>query len=438
MFKIGRELGRFFHSGASRDGLSLGDEALLELLDLDLLMAEAKSADVAAGRIGETDKVRRLVEAAAVWREVARRTGDPAALRKAAASAEQAGRLAKDQGRARAEAQALCEQARCGLVGADLFGEEGLHAAADHLLKRAEPSDEVRARHAAVRARIALGVTEPLALHAAAEGFTAALRDRHARLKPCERLQLQLERAEFLTAAGDRLSDASLIGQALAELAELISNLDGAYNPLSLARAHELRAQALLKLADMRGDAAAALGALEALDAGLDLTLPDHSPLDWARLQHGRGLALTVLAEAGEDERSFLKALQAFGQALGVVGKSPHLALRAQAVQDRVACMVRQAEARGDLFALDEAEAVLRGELAALKSPPEPLAWAVLQLNLARIYEAQAQARGCDRGERARASEALIAALDVFSELGRRSLANLAAEGLERLRESAA
>jgi hypothetical protein len=435
MFEIGRELGRFFHSGAPRDGLSLGDESLLELLDLDLLTVEARAADVAAGRIGEADRSRRLIEAAAIWRELARRTGDPAALRKAAASAEQAGKLARDQGRGKLEAQAISEQARCGLVGADLFGEDGLHAAADHLLKRAETSHEVRALQATVGARMALAGADPAALHLAAERSGAALADRPARLRTCERLQLRLERAEFLTAAGERLGDASLIGQALAELAELISGLDGAYNPLRLARAHELRALALLKLAETRGDAAAALGALEALDAALELTLPDHSPIDWARLQHGRGLALTVLAEAAEDERAYLKALQAFGQALGVVGKSQHLALRALAVQDRAACMVRQADGRGDLYALDEAEAVLRGELAALKSPPEPLAWAVLQLNLARIYEAQGKARGSDRGERARASEALIAALDVFSEMGRRSLADLAAEGLERLRE---
>ena len=434
MFEIGRELKRFFQPAAPRDGLSLGDEALLELLDLDLLTAEAKSADVAAGRIGEQDKARRLIEAAGVWRELARRSGDPAALRKSASAAEQAGQLARVQGRGQIEALAICEQARSGLVGADLFGEDGLHAAADHILNQADQTDEVRALHASVKARLALGGADSAALQVAIEEFGAVLAGR-LRLRASERLRLRLERAELLVAAGGRFGDASMIGEALAEVAELISALDGAYNPLRLARAHELRAQALLKLADRRGDAAAALDALESFDAALDLTLPDHSPLDWARLQHGRGLAFTALAEAGEDERAFLKALQAFGQALGVVGQHPHLALRAAAVQDRVACMVRQAEARGDGFALDEAEAALRCELAALRSPPEPLAWAVLQLNLARIYEAQAKARGADRGERARAGEALLAAFEVFSETGMRSLANLAADGLDRIRE---
>ena len=435
MFEMGRELKRFFHQPAPRDGLSLGDASLLELLSLDLLAAEAKAADIAAGRISAQDKARRLLDSSLVWREFARRSGDAAALRKAAAAAEQAGSLAKDQGRVQLEAEAMCAQARAGLVGADLFAEDGLNAAADHLLQHALPTAEVQAMKALLRARIALGAADPMPLHVAVADFGALIADRRVRLTDVARTGLRLEHAELLTSAGARLGDAALLGEALRGLAELITTLDGAYNPVLLARAQELRALALLKLAEMRGDAAAALGAVEALEAAIELIAPDHSPLDWARLQHGRGLALSALAEAGEDERSFLKALQAFGQALGVVGKHQHLSLRAMVVQDRVACLVRRAEARADIFALDEAEAVLRGELAALPSPPDPIAWAVFQLNLARIYEAQARARGRDRGEHARAGEALLAAFDVFSDHGLRSLADLAATDLNRLRE---
>ena len=435
MFEIGRELKRFFHQAPPRDGLSLGDASLLELLSLDLLAAEAKAADVAAGRISAQDKARRLLDSSLVWRELARRSGDAAALRKAAAAAEQAGGLAKAEGRVQLEAEAMCAQARAGLVGADLFAEDGLNAAADHLLQHALPTAEVQAMKALLRARIALGAADPMPLHVAVADLGALIADRRVRLTDTARTGLRLEHAELLTSAGARLGDAALLGEALRGLAELITTLDGAYNPMLLARAQELRALALIKLAEMRGDAAAALGAVEALEAAIELIAPDHSPLDWARLQHGRGLALSALAEAGEDERSFLKALQAFGQALGVVGKHQHLSLRAMVVQDRVACLVRRAEARADIFALDEAEAVLRGELAALPSPPDPIAWAVFQLNLARIYEAQARARGRDRGEHARAAEALLAAFDVFSDHGLRSLADLAATDLDRLRE---
>ena len=56
---------------------------------------------------------------------------------------------------------------------------------------------------------------------------------------------------------------------------------------------------------------------------------------------------------------------------------------------------------------------------------------------MARIYEAQAKARGRDSGEAARAGEALLGAFDVFSEHGLRSLADLAATDLDRLRVGA-
>ena len=88
MFEFGRELKRFFGADSPKDGLTGGDAALLELLELDLLRAEARAADVAAGRISAKDPAQRRLEAAMVWRELARRTGDAVALRKAAAAAE--------------------------------------------------------------------------------------------------------------------------------------------------------------------------------------------------------------------------------------------------------------------------------------------------------------------------------------------------------------
>src|SRR5437762_5691780 len=117
MFEIGRELKRFFQSAVPREGLSLGDASLLELLDLRLLQSEARSADMSAGRIGVKDRAQRLNEAAAVWREAARRTGDPAALRKSASCAEQAAKLARQGDRRSVLSRALCEQVQTAFVG---------------------------------------------------------------------------------------------------------------------------------------------------------------------------------------------------------------------------------------------------------------------------------------------------------------------------------
>lgn len=87
-FELGRELKRFFSAErmkATSDGLTRGDSSFLELLDSQLLAQEAKAADIATGRIGAKDKPARRLEATIVWREVARCTGDPIALHKAAA-----------------------------------------------------------------------------------------------------------------------------------------------------------------------------------------------------------------------------------------------------------------------------------------------------------------------------------------------------------------
>src|SRR5215217_7821871 len=134
MFELGRELRRFFapeRLKPSSDGLTGGDSSLPELLDARLLAQEAKAADVAAGRISAKDKPRRRLEAAIVWREVARRTGDAVALRKAAALAETAAAGFEAAHRADGWARARCEQAYCALLGGEIFGDPGLDAAAE-------------------------------------------------------------------------------------------------------------------------------------------------------------------------------------------------------------------------------------------------------------------------------------------------------------------
>src|SRR6266404_1374261 len=133
MFELGREFMRLFAGERVKpfaDGLTGGDATLLELLDLQLLTQEAKAADVAAGRISAQDKAQRRLDAAVVWREVARRSGDAVALRKAAAAAEIACSAFDPVRRPDAWARARCEQGFSGLLGAELFGDPGLDAAA--------------------------------------------------------------------------------------------------------------------------------------------------------------------------------------------------------------------------------------------------------------------------------------------------------------------
>ena len=120
MFGIGRGIKRLFEPDAPRDGLCGGEPALLELLDRPMLEREARAADVAAGRIGARDRPRRLLEAARVWRELARRTGDASALGRAAAAARASAQAAQSA-RGSLLGEALCEQARIAVLAAEMF-----------------------------------------------------------------------------------------------------------------------------------------------------------------------------------------------------------------------------------------------------------------------------------------------------------------------------
>ncbi|MFI4936850.1 MAG: hypothetical protein ACHP7N_19780, partial [Caulobacterales bacterium] len=112
---------------------------------------------------------------------------------------------------------------------------------------------------------------------------------------------------------------------------------------------------------------------------------------------------------------------------------SPGLLLRAQVATGRALCLARSAELTGDLKGLDEAERGFKAELAAGPHKKDPVAWAMLQVQLGQLYAARLALTGKDRGERAAAALAFAAALDVFGEEGLRSLSAVAAEGLEAL-----
>lgn len=449
MFELGRELKRFFAPDRLKptgDGLTGGDTSLLELLDAKLLAQEAKAADVAAGRVGAKDHARRRLESAIVWREVARRTGDPIALRKAAALAETAASGFEASRRAEAWARARCEQAFCALLGADLFGDPGLEAAAEAAFREARaavrgglaaPLADVGV--AAIEARREMDKTGPAEAHAAAERFTApiAALDTIARRVTAARAmaaEARLIRAELLAGWGARLKDSDLLQEAADEAAEAAERVDQGYEPLTWARAKIAQGQALALRGEISGDLDAVAAGAGALATSLDHMTRDHSPLDWARSQVALAQALQALGEASGDARAFEHAVSCFDRANLVLKETPTLALRGVAAGSRAVCLARCAEITGDQAILDAAEAAMKIELGKLSAGRDPVGWALAQLHLARLYEARMSMTGKDRGERAAAVMALDAALDVFGEHGLRSLSVLAADALDRLR----
>jgi hypothetical protein len=451
MFEFGRELRRWFGGEGGnapfQDGLTGGDGGLLELLEIDMLRAEAKAADVAAGRISAKDRPQRQLEAARVWREVARRTGDASALRKAAAEAESAAEGFGREARPRQWAAARLEQAEAALAGAALFGDTGLNAAADFALIEAQKAGG--AALAGVLAGIGRAVVEARGVIAdgdreaalrAAAGFDAPIRAlemlgrrgmSNAKLLIADG---RVDRAELLTACGMRLKDPLLLRMALDGLSAAGAPLDASFEPLTWARVAIAHGQARAALGELEGEVAEISEAVNGLVAVLEQVTRAHSPLDWVQAELALAGALEILGDAGDNARAFEQALGCYDRALVVLGERPSLPLRAVAAHGRVGCLVRRAEVSCDLECLAEAEASLRVELTLTDAAKDPVAWAVRQLSFAQIGEARAGIVGFDGQAHMAIGLALSAAMDVFTERGLRSLADAASRGLERLR----
>ena len=242
-------------------------------------------------------------------------------------------------------------------------------------------------------------------------------------------------RIDLLLGWGARLADRDLLQMALDDADRAAEGLSVDYEPLSWARVAALRGQALALLGETTGQIERVIQGVNALADVLNDLSRDQSPMDWARTQTALAQSLQALGEASCSERAYEQAVTCYDRAQVVLKDLPALALRAFAASNRALCLARSAELSGDLAVLDAAEAAFRIELTNLSAGREPTAWALLQVNLARLYEARMEITGRDRGERAAAATALSAALDVFSEQGLRSLSLLATEALDRLSE---
>ena len=195
-----------------------------------------------------------------------------------------------------------------------------------------------------------------------------------------------------------------------------------------------LHAQARAALAELDGDVGVIAEVVDSLTQVIGLVGRDHSPLDWAAAQLALAGVLQTLGEAADCEAALDKAIGAYERALAIIGAHPAVVQRSWAAHQHAVCLIRRAELRFDLASLNFAEAAFRAELAVMKPAKDPAAWAVLQLNFARLYEARAYIAGWRKGDREAATTALAAALDVFGEQGMRTLADTAQTALRRLR----
>ena len=410
------EFRRLFMPAAARarHGLSGDDAALLELLDLRLLGAEAQAADVTAHRERATDRSAARLRQARAWREVARRSGDPVVLRRAASAAETTLTT-----RPLRIAEARLEQALCALQGVDMFGDEGLSAAADRALVEAAGATGLikgvaLGKRALIAARQSLAAGDPMAALAALTGYDPA-RQLLARAS-APLAEARIDRAIMTARCGQALKSDALIARAGADLADVIAALEPAYHPLTWTRAQVARARALLLLAAANADVAALGEAVENLSRTFDVVLKDHSPLDWAAAHAAHGEVLWALARASGLEDSYAKASGAFDRAWSVLRDQPALRARAHVGERRGALAVEVAVHHADRLELDAVEAGFRCDLAAADPHRDPVGWALCQLNLGRVYMARAELGLSGQDQQKRAAFALAEAREIFAD----------------------
>jgi hypothetical protein len=188
-------------------------------------------------------------------------------------------------------------------------------------------------------------------------------------------------------------------------------------------------------LGETSGDIGLLADGARLLADAVDSLSAEQSPLDHAMAQDALGLALQSLGEA-TGPHPLESAITAFDRALKALRERSSLSLRAHIAGHRAICLGLLAEATGDLAVLDTAEMAMKTELSQMAPALDPTAWAVAQLNLARLYESRADITGRDDGALARAALALTMALEIFGENGQHSLAVIAQDALERVREA--
>jgi len=434
------------HGEQDRRVSVLAEPARLELIDMPLLEALVSDIPPPGGQ-----RPARLLEQCVMLREIARRNGKRPRLIQAAAAAERAAQAVQsDRGRdaVRILAAARLQQALCALERSRLFDEDdGIDDARAHL-DAAERAlgDSLGVHggqfsgpnlmHARLMAATALITGDRAAMAATVELFDKAISGLDSRVRASgtglQDLALaRCERAELVICMGRRLKDAGHLQDAAKAMEALCSALDSDYLPQSFARAQILRGAALRALGECNGEAHLMKAAAGAFRTALDAIPVGHNPLERSRAAHGLGLALQGLAEAASDVRLYRPALFAMDRALVELPRYG-LPLRAVVAHDRAACLARRAERSGDLGALAEAESAFTAELIEGRGG-DPVAWAVTQVALARIYEVRADLSDAS-GDRSKAAYALTEALDVFAERGLKSLADVAQSALDRVR----
>lgn len=449
MFEFERELKRIL--GRTLPGESITPEpdlGLYELMDLTQLLERADALESEAGD-GGPEAFAPRVQAARVWNEYARRTGDTVALRKAAGAAETAGATARTGSQA---ALAARLQTDICLLSYDLFETAELVDSAGNLLAQARAGVDPaltpgldaafslsearlmtrRARREGTGAELEPALEAMARIDRAVEKYDHLVRRSGGVHHRIEAAHARIERGDLLSLVGLDRQDSRLLAAVVTELKALRLRFDPDYEPLTRARLTQRLALAQIHMGQIDGEAERVSEAIDSLGlegGGLSYA---HSPLDWLAHTQTLALGLQVLAELTQAEDLCDEAVALYDMALEKPLRSV-LSLRARLMSERAACLTRRAEMKGDRQSLTEAEDRLRDELKALDAEADPVGWAVLQVHLARLYVLRGDLSGASAG-RTEIAYALEAAREIFAAFSLRALTGLVDQSLMRVR----
>lgn len=419
MFDFGKDLKRFIAAGV---GGQARDPRVLELLPTAMVAEQAAAESPLAARAGEPWRAWRDV--ALIWVGHARRTGLTSSLDAAGRAAQQALEAAPAGA---PFALASTTVAEVLLVRFDLRGnlraleeaEDAVGAASDEPNSR-KAEAATCAMHARLRARRALMSDDPAAVRAAAALLDAALHLDSRRSGDTDPwrlvrvVELRMERAELTLQAGLRWQDERLLDQAGRDLRILMDHVDGDLLPVTRARAMRACGLALSALGDMAGQPAAMEQAIELMASAREMFDEDHSPLDAGAILAAQAETLIRWQER-EPVAALLRSAEDFLTRAWKLCATRSTALEVEIRLRAARVKTLLASSEGDVITLSGQEARLRQRLA--RSTDDPVAWAVDQLSLARVYEALDEL-GCQPVRGWAAAYARSVAVETLREAG--------------------
>ena len=445
MFEFGRDLKRFI----SGQGHGEADASILSLMPLDMLITQARHYDVESGRVSTKNRFDPALMASQMWRAYAARTGDSLSISKSASAAEYAGKHATTVSQA---TQAALMQVRTCLLAGDLFGTKDLWGSAESLLagvrasRLHEPWYEVRltSMEALLAARQCLGPEAEIDLDRVIAAMARvdqwvelcdqrvrALQGSHARIQAAE---ARLERATLLLAVALDRHDEKLVEAVLTDLEALLAGLDPDLEPLSHGQVTIRLGQAATLQGKLRGDMGLIAKGVGLLSPKDEPFAYEHAPIQWLEHKLALGQALEIMAMQGGHDQAYDKAIMVYDLA----SKKPlqkGLSLRSQLIHAKAGLWVGRAECLGEPQAFKMAESQLKAHIKDLQPQKDPVEWAILQTQLAKLY-VTSLAHGFKQNVRLEAAYALEAAQDIFSEFGQTNLKREAAQLMSQVSQS--